>query len=344
MERIYALFILVLLTNGLQGQTVPETQQSLITKVTATWCINCGTWGWDFYEDLSEDNDTKALMMKAHYSGSLVNEVSEGIASNFNANSQPRFVLDNMDQNASSSNTSSLRTSMKAAVDANYEQAPVVNAGVSVEMSNGEFIVNVKTKFFQTASGEYYTNVYVVEDNVMANQSGQGSSPVSHPDIIRVAAHSSTFGEQVVNGNAVVGMEISHSYTIPVNPIWNTDNLEFVAVVWSKSGTKYSFENGSSTTLSMSSPVADIADEIGLTVQPTLAIDQTNVALSLTENRDLSISLFNLQGQEVKNIHTGNLSTGDHSFLIEKGNIASGMYIVSIQTKDGVATRKIVFE
>jgi hypothetical protein len=343
MKRIYVLLTLVFLLNGLQAQTVPEIQQSLITKVTATWCINCGTWGWAFYEGLSEDNDAKALMIKAHYSGDLQNTAGQEISSNFNANSQPRFILNNIDQNASSSNTSSLRTSVKAAVDANYELAPIVNAGVSVEMSNGGLVVNVKTKFFQATSGEYYTNVYVIEDNVIANQSGQGTS-TSHQDILRALAHSSTFGEQIVNGNAAAGMEVSNSYTIPLDPLWNTGNLEFVAVVWSKPETKYSFENGSSTTLSMSSPVADIADEIGLTVQPTLAIDQTNVALSLTENRDLSISLFNLQGQEVKNIHTGNLSTGDHSFLIEKGNIASGMYIVSIQTKDGVATRKIVFE
>ena len=64
-----------------------------------------------------------------------------------------------------------------------------------------------------------------------------------------------------------------------------------------------------------------------------IAIEQTNVTLSLTENEDLSIKLFNLQGQEVKNIHTGNLSVGNHSFLIEKGNIAKAVKGESVGTK-----------
>lgn len=343
MKRVYIVFISMLLVNLLQGQTVPETQQSLITKVTATWCSSCGGWGWNFYEGLAEDNDDKALMIKAHYSGDLQNAIGQELASNFNAGSQPRFILNNTDQNANSGNASSLRTSVETAVNANYEQASVVNAGVHAEMNNGELIINVKTKFFQATSGEYYTNVYIVEDNVIANQSGQGAS-TSHQDIIRMAAHSSTFGEQVVSGSAGAGMEVTNSYTIPVNSSWNTDNLEFMAVVWSRSGDTYSFENGSSTTLEISSSVVDITDEIGLTVQPTVTSDQTNMSFSLPKTEDIAISLFNFQGQEIRNIHTGNLSEGPHSFLVEKENIASGIYILSIQTETGIATKKVVFQ
>jgi hypothetical protein len=56
MKRIYILLTFVFFINLLQGQDVPETQQSLISKVTATWCINCGTWGWSLYEGLEQDN------------------------------------------------------------------------------------------------------------------------------------------------------------------------------------------------------------------------------------------------------------------------------------------------
>ena len=37
------------------AQTVEAKQNTLITKKTATWCSFCGTWGWDFFENLVED-------------------------------------------------------------------------------------------------------------------------------------------------------------------------------------------------------------------------------------------------------------------------------------------------
>lgn len=345
MKSIITFFICVL-TLSINAQTVPEVQQTMITKVTATWCTNCGSWGWSFYEDLAEDNDDKALMIKAHSSGVLVNDVSQDLADNFNASSQPRFIVNNTDQNASSSSSATKRTEIKAMVDNAFLQTPTVNAGVTVTLDANNLIIQVRTKFFQTTSGEFYTNVYVVEDNVIANQAGSnGGTNTSHQDIIRTTANSSTFGEQVANGSVSMGTESVQEYTVPINSEWNLDNVEFVAVVWSKSSNTYNFENGSSVSLAAATSIAqDISEEIQLTVQPTLVSHDTNISISLEENQDLSIELMNLQGQSVKNIHTGALASGQHIFNVEKGDLASGIYLVSIQGKNGLATRKIVIQ
>ena len=54
---IFTISILVSsLTIGF-SQDVPEVQQSLITKITATWCPSCGGWGWTFFENILADND-----------------------------------------------------------------------------------------------------------------------------------------------------------------------------------------------------------------------------------------------------------------------------------------------
>lgn len=345
MKQLLTFFTAILFVTQMNSQTVPEVQQSMITKVTATWCPHCGTWGWDFYENISNDNDSKALMLKAHYSGDLQTNIGQDLANNFNSQSQPRFVVNNTDQNVTTSTASAKRTNIQQIVDDVYEQAPVVNAGVLATLDNNQVSISVKTKFFQATSGEFHTNVYIVEDGVIANQSGNsaGANTV-HEDIIRTTASGTTFGALVTNGTVDAGMEFTQSYTIPVNSGWNMDNVEFVAVVWSKSGETYTFENGSAAALSTSTPVKDIAEEIQLNIQPTLVSYDTNISISLDKNQDLSIELINLQGQVVKEIHTGNLGAGQHHFNVAKADLASGIYLVSIQGNEGIASRRIVIE
>ena len=96
---IFTISILVSsLTIGF-SQDVPEVQQSLITKITATWCPNCGGWGWTFFENIYDDNADKALLIAAHYSGELQTSVSSDFADNFNISYQPFFILGNENQN-----------------------------------------------------------------------------------------------------------------------------------------------------------------------------------------------------------------------------------------------------
>ncbi len=342
-NHFFTLLLITLSIPALQAQTVPEVQQTLITKVTATWCINCGTWGWTFYENLSEDNDDKALLIKAHYSGDLMNTAGQEMGDNFNAFGQPRFILNNTDLNANSSNMNNLRSSAQATVSENHTQSPIANAGVYAVQNGNQLNFTVRTEFFQATSGNYYTDVYLVEDNVIASQSGQGSN-TSHQDILRSTGSGSTFGNLVASGNINAGMDATQTFTVDINSDWNVDNMEFMAIVWSEDNGTYTFVNGSSTTLANSTAVEDIADDIQLSVYPTLTSTLTNISLDLQKSEFMSISLYNLQGQEVRKIQAGNLATGQHNFVVEKENLSSGTYILSIQNDRGVATEKIVFQ
>jgi len=233
------LFLFVLLfTLQAQAQEVPEVQKSLVTKVTATWCINCGTWGWSLFEGILEDNAEKALIVANHYSGDLDNPTAEDIASNFNATSQPRFVLDNTDQSASSGSAATKRTEIKNQIDANFLLSPVVNAGLDVILDGNQLIVNTKTKFFQAATGEYYVGVYIIENGVVNFQSGQGMN-AAHKNIMRTGMSTGTFGDLVMNGNINMGMEFDHDFSIMLNSAWNVDNLEVATIVWKKDADKY---------------------------------------------------------------------------------------------------------
>ena len=72
-QRIFTLLLFFALSfSNIHAQDVPEVQRTLLTKVTATWCPSCGSWGWSFFEDIIEDNTGKATFMGAHHSGNLV--------------------------------------------------------------------------------------------------------------------------------------------------------------------------------------------------------------------------------------------------------------------------------
>ncbi|MEO1714235.1 MAG: hypothetical protein AAFU60_12955 [Bacteroidota bacterium] len=64
MKQTSLLFALLLVLGGsLQAQEVMEVTTPVITKKTATWCINCGTWGWDLFEGLVSANQNSAVFL-----------------------------------------------------------------------------------------------------------------------------------------------------------------------------------------------------------------------------------------------------------------------------------------
>ena len=53
MKKNYLLFLISVLFSGYTfGQEVVQKQNMLITKITATWCPNCGTESWDHKKEI----------------------------------------------------------------------------------------------------------------------------------------------------------------------------------------------------------------------------------------------------------------------------------------------------
>jgi len=46
----------LLLSLNLSAQPVQEKQMSIVVKKTATWCSNCGSWGWQWFKDVIDDS------------------------------------------------------------------------------------------------------------------------------------------------------------------------------------------------------------------------------------------------------------------------------------------------
>ena len=326
---------------------VPETQKSLITKRTATWCPFCGAWGWDFFENLIEDNNQEALLIAAHYSGQLQNSTAIAITSNFNGISQPRFYVGNFDQGVNSGNVGTKREQIRDQVMATAASSPVVNSGIEAILDEGEVTLNVKTRFFQDAEGEFYVAPYIIEDGVINLQSGQGND-AEHKFILRTSFTDNPFGEVVSEGQVASGTTFDQQFSLTLDPSWIVDNITVAVIIWQKDGDAYNFINTNSTN-TFGSPVAveDIQLQgADMVLSPNVSTDRVEAAITLDRNlAEASLLVTDVAGQQIAQIYQGELAQGQHSFAINKTDVSgNGLYFLSLLAEGKVITRKVIFQ
>ncbi|MEM9919857.1 MAG: Omp28-related outer membrane protein [Bacteroidota bacterium] len=348
MKKASTLFcFLILFVLAAHAQQVTEVQRTMITKKTATWCSHCGQWGWSFFKNVLDDNSSEAFVVAAHYSGNLTSTTASEFVSNLNDNAgQPRFFVNSDDIGVNSSNGAAKRTEVRDAVTGNQGQNVIANTGLISKIEGNELKITARTKFFTNTSGDYYVSILVMEDDVEASQSSRGV--VDHARILRGAANSGTFGQQLANTDIAAGTEYVKEFTVVLSNDWNQDNLELVAVVWNKVNDKYQFVNAfltkelNSTTTSTN----DLAGEWGVSLQPRLANSHSILQLDLKDAlNDATIELYDLNGKKLSSIFDGQIAAGKHSYQIDRPSAAgAGMFLLRIQSQNLQHTEKILFQ
>ena len=73
----------------------------------------------------------------------------------------------------------------------------------------------------------------------------------------------------------------------------------------------------------------------------------TTIRFALNENGDINLAIFDLLGRKVKQLQSGILPAGEHSFTwngTDDGgaNVTSGIYFYRLQSNQGTLTRRMV--
>ena len=66
------------------------------------------------------------------------------------------------------------------------------------------------------------------------------------------------------------------------------------------------------------------------------------ISLKLPKSGIVNISIYNLQGNLVKEVHDGNLTNGNHEFSIDTSNIPSGIYLLELKTGKHKEVKRII--
>ncbi len=348
---IFTLAITLISINLLSAQEieVPQTQMSLINKIAADWCPPCGSWGWDFFHDLIDDNESNAVLFTAHHSGGLQNQVASSLTSNYGVNSQPRFILNGVDQNVLSGTTSTARQTIQEMVNQHATTNPLVQTGFDATYrDDGMIHVNAKTTFFEATEGEYYLAVYLVEKIVSAYQATQGQN-AQHKQIIRQEINGLDFGSLIAMGSISDNTTYTHQFSISKGD-YNTENLEVETVIWKKVDNTYEFVNANKDS-DVQYEVINSTRNVSLTastflISPNIITDRGTIQFRLDKWYSRArLSMVDLQGRTVVELFNGSLPGGNHLFdLNHSGKFTSGVYIVRLELDSETISSKVILE
>ena len=344
------MFVLVSLFVGAQEIEVPNTQIPLITKISASWCPHCGGWGWSFFDGLLDDNAGKAILMTTHYSGAYQTDAGQALATNFGIVSQPEFFFGTDKISANSGNYSSIIPMVNSNVSSQRSEKPMVQSGLKLSLqTNGMLKVEAKVKFFENANGEYYMGLYLVENDFVGYQSGQGNA-AQHKNIFRASLMDNTYGDLLGAGMMAADSEMDMETTFDLNATaLQAGNIEIIAIIWEKVGTKYEYVNAnSSKNIQLVSANEEVEKRVTqFTVAPNPVEKRAVIELDLANPLEaFQLKWITLDGKTVQVLSSANsISAGNHRFEIERpAAMTAGVYLLQLTSAQGTISKKILIQ
>jgi hypothetical protein len=68
------------------------------------------------------------------------------------------------------------------------------------------------------------------------------------------------------------------------------------------------------------------------------------VKYTLPESENIRISLFDIQGREVKVLANGLQAAGEHTIQLDATDLSSGAYFMSLMARKAVITQKVIVQ
>lgn len=333
MKKIILFSLLLSLPFLTNAQDVPTTQVPMLTKITATWCPNCGTYGWSFFKDAISENGNKVIYVAAHPSGNLVSPEGMDFNSNLSAPGQPFFYLNNSNLGVFGSNLSAKLAELSESVNDMAASAPLAGTGIEVIRDGSTLTAKTKTRFFDDTNGTYHLAVYVIEDHVITTQASVGGS-ADHRYILRTSFDGATFGGEIANGDIAAGTEFELTFNTDIVNTWNMDNVTFAAVLWKKNDTKFEYVNGNEVVESTPSSVNNqLLPGLNLSWMPNgtahdLIINHSNTL------EEVNIELMSTTGQLIQKTVIDRLTKGRHTIPLATADLPAGTYAVRLSSNN----------
>lgn len=82
-------------------------------------------------------------------------------------------------------------------------------------------------------------------------------------------------------------------------------------------------------------------DKNAFQVFPNPAQDNFNISFDLNETNDVSVSLYNALGQQVKSMQSTTYLSGENTIQMNTQNLPSGLYFVTLHTENGDFSKRI---
>jgi hypothetical protein len=350
MKQLVLILVIFFFSIGLHAQNieVPQSQSPMIVKIAASWCPPCGGWGWDFFDDIYSDNEDNAILLSVHHSGDHTNSAAQDMTVNFNVFSQPRYILDGLDQNVSSSNVNNKRVDIQNQVNSIIDENPVIQTGLDAKYANGKLKVDYSVKLFDDITGEYRLAMYLVEKVFIGYQASVGPD-AAHKGLLRQELTGNSFGNILFSGAGASGDVFNGNIDIDLE-MYDPENLEIVSVIWKKSANNFEFVNSNID----KEVQEDITSKIDVSmkkspniiVYPTHIKNWINIEIDQdSEGENVNIFIQDILSRPSAILFEGQLERGMNRLKFTKPDgMISGMYFLIFESKANKIVRKIFFE
>jgi hypothetical protein len=345
----FLILIQFLVFTALKGQQVdvPQTQNPLIVKITASWCPFCGSWGWSFFDDIYSDNKEKAIFLSVHHSGDHTNAAATEMTENFSVFGQPRFLIDGVDQNVSSTNASAKRMEFENRVEEETAGTPLIQTGIDASYSGDQIRVDYSVRSFSSLDGEYFLAFYLVEKVFVGYQAIVGPD-AQHRELLRKELTGNTFGSVLFSGTVPSGQVWEGSFQADLEN-YDPENLSIVGIIWEKAGGDYFVVNTNADTEvefnNTSSLKAAKQPETTLMVYPSVVEDAFDVAFYLgVQPEAVRLLLLDDMGRILGTLPTGSVDAGENLIRIDRLPAwYPGVYYLVLETPGSVLSKKLIF-
>lgn len=329
MKQVLLLSISILLATVSNAQeAVDNTTHTLISKRTASWCSNCGSYGWDLFEGLLEDSEgvPEAIAVAVHSSGDYQNAVSNLFVRYVGGAGQPLFFANSQDMLVNRNNIAAKRVEIMSQVTANAAvDAPV---GLSSTAILDGTALTVDTDYAITAGTDYKVGVYLLYNNLIGPQSARGSN-ANHKRMLQ-----EFFLTEEIEGDAITGTEGSHSVTVDIADLGThpIEDMQILVVVWTGTGNSIDYING--RLLDITSATVDAAD---ITIEDLKVISlDASIEASWSGTEVSTAMLVSVTGQVVATTAVN----GSKSVRLTAEH--GGLYVLVLDTPQGRHSQQVV--
>ncbi len=342
MKKNFFTLIGLLGISFIKAQQVSTARMPLITKITATWCNPCGTWGWNLNEEIMNQNpEALTLCLHASTTSQLYDPAAAAIYSVFTPLSSglPSWYVDGIRKTQYSSSggifMTQTRNAVKSAVDSILVFDAQAGAGFLWNWNNNVLEITAKAEFFTSCNGEYSLGVYIIEDDIVKYQNGIGNNAVHHPTFRK--AVSNELGDPLVNGNVLAGQSFVKNYTFNTPNDYVKHKMRLLGIIW-----KMENENPVIVNTSVSDYLAQIP-----TNKPLNSNDHLEIYPNPTTNQQFIVRNIDIEKIAVYDILGKHLPIKTHihnNYIIVQlpDNTSKGIYIVHVIKNHKTYSQKLI--
>jgi hypothetical protein len=235
-----------------------------------------------------------------------------------------------------------------------YGNPPSITYNITKTYTSGTHQLQVTANVTSTRQIDTvcYINLVITEDNVIYNQTGNGSCPGSstwvHKWIVRNMVNGAT-GESLGAASWPVNTMRTKSWTTTLDNAWVDANCNFAVFVYFQNGSlsngsyvQQTFKNGVTTPVGVQNQ-QQVAKEYSLSQNyPNPFNPTTNIKFSLPKEGNASLKIYDITGSLVQTNFDGFMHAGTYNAEIDGSSLSSGVYFYTLKTNEFQQTKKMI--